>query len=189
MLCQAKECPHREDCPSGAGDIWTWVGIDADSKLAVSWHVGGRDSDEAIIFIDDLAKCLAHRIQLTSDGHKTYFDAVEGAFGADIDYAMMVKIYGQSHEGTHRDSPAECTGAIKRRIEGKPGPKHVGGAMFSRFWDVYRDIRSVIQKPDDALYILHTLIRIQLSSIRLAPDFRRKLLHSWSGCGPGKTWS
>lgn len=87
-LCQARECPHRGDCPPVAGDIWTWVGFDADSKLAVSWHAGGRD--------------------------------------------------------------------------------------------VYRDIRFVIQKPDDALYILHTLIRIQLSSIRLAPDFRRKF------CTPGR---
>jgi transposase-like protein len=75
--------------------VWTWTAIDADTKLIPSWFVGGRDSDAAIIFMDDLASRLANRVQLTSDGHKAYLEAVEGGFGADIDYAMLVKLYGR----------------------------------------------------------------------------------------------
>jgi hypothetical protein len=92
----------------------------AESKLAVSWYVGGRDSDAAMIFMDDLAKRLANRVQLTSDGHKAYLEAVEGAFGSDIDYAMLVKVYGPTPESQRRYSPAECIGAVKHRVEGNP---------------------------------------------------------------------
>src|SRR5437588_11133037 len=108
----------------GAGDVWTWTAIDAETKLIPSWFVGGRDSDAAIIFMDDLKSRLANRVQLTSDGHKAYLEAVEGAFGSDIDYAMLVKIYGQSAESEKRYSPAECIGAVKHRVEGNPDPKY-----------------------------------------------------------------
>jgi hypothetical protein len=98
-----------------------------------SWFVGGRDSDSAIIFMDDLASRLGNRVQLTSDGHRSYLEAVEGAFGSDIDYAMLVKIYGNAPEGAPgRYSPAECTGAIKTRIEGNPDPKHVSTSYVER---------------------------------------------------------
>jgi IS1 family transposase len=107
------------------GDAWLWVATDADTKLVPSWRVGGRDSDYAIAFMDDLAKRVANRIQLTSDGHRAYLEAFEGAFGADIDYAMLVKIYGAAPEGEKRYSPAECIGAVKHRIEGNPDPAHV----------------------------------------------------------------
>ena len=88
--CKQKNVPTAKKAPEDAGDIWTWVGLDADSKLAVSWHVGDRDSEAAEIFINDLAKRLSNRVQLTSDGHKPYLQAIEGAFGADIDDAMLV---------------------------------------------------------------------------------------------------
>ena len=133
-FCYAKQknVPGAKAAPAGAGDIWTWVGLDADSKLVVSWYVGGRDSDAAMIFMDDLAKRLAHRVQLTSDGHKAYLEAVEGAFGSDIDYAMLVKIYGPAPEGQRRYSPAECIGAAKHRVEGNPDPKHVSTSFAER---------------------------------------------------------
>ena len=118
--------------PEGAGHIWTWVGLNAQSKLAVSWYVGGRDSEAAMIFMDDLAKRLANRVQLTSDGHKAYLEAVEGAFGSDIDYAMLVKVYGPALEGQRRYSPAECIGAVKHRVEGNPDPKHVSTSFSER---------------------------------------------------------
>ena len=112
--------------PEGAGDAWTWTALDAESKLIVSYFVGGRDGDCAAWFIDNLAVRLANRVQLTSDGHKAYLEAVEGAFGADVDYAQLVKLYGASPESAKgRYSPAECTGAIKTPIEGKPDPKHI----------------------------------------------------------------
>jgi hypothetical protein len=95
--------------------------------------VGGRDSDAAIIFMDDLRSRLATRIQLTSDGHKAYLEAVEGAFGGDIDYGMLVKLYGQSSEGAKgRYSPAECIGAHKTPIEGNPDPKHISTSYAER---------------------------------------------------------
>jgi IS1 family transposase len=113
----------------GAGDTWTWTALDSDSKLIISWLVGGRDGEYALAFMDDVKDRLANRVQLTTDGHKAYLNAVEEAFGADIDYAMLVKQYGEP-EGKavpqeRRYSPAVCTGAKKTRIEGSPDMAHV----------------------------------------------------------------
>src|SRR6266550_2448488 len=90
VYAKQKNVAGAKKAPANAGDVWTWTAIDADTKLIPSWFVGGRDSDGAIIFMDDLASRLANRVQLTSDGHKAYLEAVEGAFGGDIDYAMLV---------------------------------------------------------------------------------------------------
>jgi IS1 family transposase len=130
--CKQKNVPTAKKAPEGAGDIWTWVGLDADTKLAASFYVGGRDSEAAMTFMDDLAKRLANRVQLTSDGHRPYLEAVEGAFGGDIDYATLVKIYGAAPEGQRRYSPAICTGAHKHRVEGNPDPKHVSTSFVER---------------------------------------------------------
>jgi IS1 family transposase len=117
----------------GAGDTWTWTAIEADTKLLITWLVGGRDSDYAIAFMDDLRDRLANRVQLTSDGHKAYLEAVEGAFGADVDYAQLVKLFGAAPESMKgRYSPAECIGAHKERIEGNPDPKHVSTSYAER---------------------------------------------------------
>ena len=134
-FCAAKQknVPNMKKPVDGAGDIWTWTAIDADSKLIVSWFVGPRDGDTAKLFIDDLASRLANRVQLTSDGLKAYLEAVEGAFGADVDYAQLVKLYGASPESAKgRYSPAECTGIIKTEIEGKPDPKHISTSYVER---------------------------------------------------------
>ncbi len=120
--------------PGGAGDTWTWTAICADTKLVMSWLVGGRDSEYAMAFMDELAQRLADRVQLTSDGRKAYLEAVEGAFGADIDYAMLIKMYGEpaGKASQRRYSPAECTGARKTRIEGNPDLKHVSTSYSQR---------------------------------------------------------
>ena len=133
-LCYAKQknVPTAKAAPEGSGDIWTCVGIDADSKLVASWYVGGRDSEAAMMFMDDLAPRLASRVQLTSDGHKPYLEAIEGAFGGDIDYAMLVKVYCPAPEGQHRYSPPQCNGARKHRVEGNPDPKHVSTSFVER---------------------------------------------------------
>ncbi len=124
---------HAKAAPDGAGDIWTWVALCADTKLAASWLVGGRDGETAKVFVADLAGRLRHRVQLTSDGHKPYLEAVEAAFGADVDYAMLVKLYGAAPESAKgRYSPAECIGARKQVIEGKPDPKHVSTSYAER---------------------------------------------------------
>jgi IS1 family transposase len=115
------------------GDTWTWTAIEADSKLIISWLVGGRDGDYAMGLMDDLRSRLANRIQLTSDGHRAYLDAVEGAFGGDIDYAMLVKLYGAASDASKgRYSPAECTSIRKTRIEGSPDPKHISTSFAER---------------------------------------------------------
>lgn len=119
--------------PDFAGDTWTWTAIDADSRMILSYFVGGRDGEAAMIFMDDLRGRLADRIQLTSDGHKAYLEAVEGAFGGDVDYAQLVKIYGAAPESAKgRYSPAECLGAKKERIEGAPDLKHVSTSYAER---------------------------------------------------------
>jgi IS1 family transposase len=117
----------------GAGDTWTWTGIDAASKLIISWLVGGRGLEYAHPFISDLRSRLANRVQLTSDGHKSYLEAVEDAFGADVDYAQLVKIYGStSQEEQRRYSPVECTGSVPHVITGDPDPKHISTSFAER---------------------------------------------------------
>ena len=117
----------------GAGDTWTWTAIEAETKLIVSWLVGGRDSEYAMAFMDDLRSRLANRVQLTSDGHRAYLEAVEGAFGGDIDYAQLVKLYGSAPESAKgRYSPGECIGARKERIEGNPDPAHISTSYAER---------------------------------------------------------
>jgi IS1 family transposase len=128
-----KNVSHTKKRVDGAGDTWTWTAIEADTKLIVSHFVGGRDGECAMWFMDDLKSRLANRVQLTSDGHSAYLEAVEGAFGGDVDYAMLIKIYGNSPEGAKgRYSPAECIGAKKERIEGNPNPKYVSTSYAER---------------------------------------------------------
>lgn len=116
----------------GIGDVWTWIAIDADSKLICSWLVGKRDTGSATAFIQDLAGRLANRAQLTTDGHKPYLTAVADGFGSDIDYAMLVKIYGSDPEGEKRYSPAVCTGCKKETRIGDPDPKHISTSYVER---------------------------------------------------------
>ena len=119
--------------PEQAGDTWTWTAIEADTKLIISYLVGGRDSEYAIWFLDDLRSRLANRVQLTSDGHKAYLEAVEGAFGSDVDYAQLVKLYGAASDSAKgRYSPAECTGIKKTAVEGKPDMRHVSTSYVER---------------------------------------------------------
>ena len=134
-FCYAKEknVPMAKAAPEQAGDLWTWTAIDADTKLVPSWFIGNRGSEDAILFMGDLAKRLTHRVQLTSDGHRAYLEAVEGAFGGDVDYAQLVKLYGAVSDSTKgRYSPAECVGAHKHRVEGNPDPKHVSTSFAER---------------------------------------------------------
>lgn len=123
-FCYAKEknVASAKAAPEGAGDVWTWTAIDRDSKMILSFEVGDRSGATAIEFMDDLCARLANRVQLTTDGHKAYLEAVEGAFGGDIDYAMLVKLYGDlgCKTAERKYSPAECTGIRKQAIEGKP---------------------------------------------------------------------
>lgn len=127
-----KNVPTAKAAPEDAGDTWTWTALDADSKLIVSWLVGGRDSEYAMAFMDDLRQRLANRVQLTTDGHRVYLNAVEEAFGDDVDYAQLVKLYGTAPEGQKRYSPAECVGARKHDVTGNPDRAHVSTSFVER---------------------------------------------------------
>ncbi|TAL09903.1 MAG: IS1 family transposase [Porticoccaceae bacterium] len=134
-FCYAKQknVESAVAAPDEAGDAWTWTALDADSKLIVSYLVGGRDSGYAKEFIGDVAARLANRVQLTTDGHKAYLEAVEGAFGGDVDYAQLVKLYGNSPESMKgRYSPAQCTGAIKTPRAGSPDFEHISTSHVER---------------------------------------------------------
>jgi IS1 family transposase len=113
--------------------VWTWTALDADSKLLVSYFVGDRSGQSAIALMDDLRSRLENRVQLTTDGHRAYLEAVEGAFGGDVDYAQLVKLYGAAPESFKgRYSPADCIGARKDAIEGNPDMKHVSTSYVER---------------------------------------------------------
>ena len=130
-----KNVARAKAAPEEAGDTWTWTALDSDSKLIVSWLVGGRDSEYAIAFMEDLRSRLANRVQLTTDGHKAYLEAVESAFGCDVDYAQLVKLYGEptGQKGHERKySPSECNGTRKRRVEGNPDPASVSTSYAER---------------------------------------------------------
>ncbi len=133
-FCYAKEKNCTAEMKAkGAGDIWTWAAIDADTKLIPCWFIGNRDASCAYHFMHDLAARLSHRVQLTTDGHSAYLSAVEDAFGCEIDYAQLVKIYGNVSEGGEvRYSPAVCMGARKAHITGKPDFKHVSTSFVER---------------------------------------------------------
>jgi len=116
----------------GWGDTWTWTAIDADTKLCVSYLVGGRDAGWATEFMQDCAKRIANRVQITTDGHRAYLEAVENAFGADIDYAQLQKIYGAVAENETRYSPARYIGCDMKVVSGNPDPKHVSTSFVER---------------------------------------------------------
>lgn len=133
-FCHAKQknVPEEKQGVFGYGDVWTWVALDADTKLAVSFLVGLRNLECATHFINDLKDRLANRIQLTTDGHKVYLEAVERNFGSEIDYAMLNKLYGQEPEQEKRYSPAKCIGADKQVIQGNPDNKAISTSFVER---------------------------------------------------------
>jgi IS1 family transposase len=186
-FCYAKEknVPRAKAAPQGAGDVWTWTAIDQDSKLILAFEVGDRSAATALEFMDDLQKRLATRVQLTTDGHKAYLSAVEEAFGADIDYAQLVKFYGEPtglKPQERKYSPNECTGSMKVWISGEPvkelvSTSHVerqnltmrmGMRRFTRLTNAFsKKIQNHLHML--ALYFVHyNFCRIH-SSLRMSP--------------------
>jgi IS1 family transposase len=133
-FCYAKDknVPATKKGDFGVGSVWTWTAIDADTKLIASWMVGSRDANAASAFMGDLSSRLRYRVQLTTDGHKPYLEAVEDAFGGNIDYAMLIKIYGDANTDEKRYSPAECTGIKIQPVVGNPNPKHISTSYVER---------------------------------------------------------
>ncbi|MGP8215067.1 MAG: IS1 family transposase [Bacteroidia bacterium] len=131
VYAKAKNVPEEKQ--GEAGDVWTWVGMDSDSKLVISWFIGNRDAESAHELMEDLATRLTKRVQLTTDGLKAYLDAVEDAFPSGIDFAQLVKLYGNTtREEARKYSPAECIGATKTPIMGAPDPDHISTSHIER---------------------------------------------------------
>lgn len=133
-FCYAKQknVPEDKQGRLGYGDVWTWTAIDADTKLVVGWLVGLRNAGDAFRLMRDLQARLANRVQMTTDGHKAYLNAVEDVFGAGIDYAMLVKLYGKEPESETRYSPAKCIAAEPHTIQGKPDPTKISTSYAER---------------------------------------------------------
>jgi IS1 family transposase len=133
-FCYSKQAnvPEDKEGQFGYGDVWTWTAIDPESKLVISWLVGLRSADWAKVFMADVAKRLANKVQLTTDGHKAYLEAVEQAFGAQVDYAMLIKLYGKEQAGESRYSPPKCIGCRRESIIGKPKRESVSTSIVER---------------------------------------------------------
>jgi IS1 family transposase len=130
---KARNVTQRKMDEESWGDVWTWVAIDADTKLVPCWLVGPRNGEAAYVFIQDLASRLKNRVQLTTDGHRPYLEAVEAAFGSEIDYAQLIKIYGKtSKKDETRYSPAECIGCEKKWIAGNPTKELISTSFVER---------------------------------------------------------
>lgn len=127
-----RNVPQDRQGEFGIGDVWTWTAICADTKLVPSFCIGTRDADTAYAFMHDLAGRLRGRIQLTTDGHAAYLNAVESAFGMDVDYAMLVKLYGTESPGEARYSPAKCKGCRRDAITGSPDAEYVSTSFVER---------------------------------------------------------
>ena len=130
---KAKNVPVDKQGQFGVGDVWTWVAIDADTKLVPSWLVGTRDGDCVAAFVNDLSRRLTHRVQITSDGLKSYLDAVEGAFGGNVDFAQLVKLYGKDESPKDsRYSPPKCVGCRPKNVTGYPDSSHISTSFVER---------------------------------------------------------
>lgn len=134
QFCYAKQknVPESKRGTFGFGDVWTWTALDSDSKLIVSWRVGGRDAGTAYDFMMDVASRIRTRVQLTTDGHRVYVNAVEDAFGADVDFAMLTKIYGSAQENETRYSPAKILSSTTEVIKGNPDPRFISTSYVER---------------------------------------------------------
>jgi IS1 family transposase len=130
--CKQRSVATAKAAPMDAGDVWTWTAIDADTKLIVTYAVGDRTLSSARLFIEDLKERLSNRVQITSDGHRAYVEAIEGAFGEDVDFAQLVKLYGPTPSPPGRYSPAQCIGARKRVRTGNPDADHISTSYVER---------------------------------------------------------
>jgi IS1 family transposase len=197
-FCSMKEknVPVEKKGLLGFGDVYTWVALDSDSKLAISWLVGRRDAQYAHAFMQDVAARLSNRVQLSTDGHHCYLEAVEAAFGRDIDYAMLIKVFGSpmGQDSERRYSPAEVTDTIKRPVTGNPKEKHISTAFverqnlsmrmgmrrFTRLTNGYSKKIENLEHAVDLHYMHYNYARIH-KTLRITPAMAAGLSdHVWS---------
>ena len=132
VYAKEKNLPKNKEGQFGYGDVWTFTAIDAESKLVPTWHIGNRNITDATIFMKDLAGRLKNKVQLTTDGHKMYLEAVENAFGCEIDFSQLIKIYGNPPEAEKKYSPAECIGTERHKITGNPNDDSISTSYVER---------------------------------------------------------
>jgi IS1 family transposase len=132
VYAKAKNVRSAKSASEIAGDVWTWTAIDADTKLIASWMIGDRSGDTAKVFVADLASRLANRVQITTDGHGAYLQAIDDAFGIDVDYAVLEKVYATPTEAQKRYSPPVCVGAKRKEITGRPEQEHISTSFVER---------------------------------------------------------
>lgn len=189
-----KNIPKKMKNKEGVGDIWTWTAICADSKLIPSWFIGNRDLETAKIFIKDLAGRLANRVQLTTDGHRPYLEAVEDAFGSDVDYSQLIKIYGNPKGEEIRYSQGECCGTKTETITGRPDPDHISTSYVERanltmrmcmrrFTRLTNGFSKKMENHGHAIalyFMFYNFVRIH-KTLRVTPAMRAKVTdHLWS---------
>jgi len=196
-FCYAKEKNVPEEKKgTGAGSVWTWIGIDADTKLILSYLCGGRDASWACKFMEDLASRVTTRIQITTDGHRAYAEAVEGAFGMDVDYAMLIKLYGapSDHPDT-RYSPAQCIGTRTGILSGSPDPEHISTSYIERqnlnlrmgvrrFTRLTNAFSKKFENHCHHVAIYHAFYnfcRVH-QTLRVTPEWKRDLRITFGGC-------
>ncbi|MGD9723830.1 MAG: IS1 family transposase [Pirellulales bacterium] len=195
-FCYAKDrnLPDEMRGEPGVGSIWTWVALDADSKLILSWRLGARDAANAHAFVGDVAERLANRVQLTSDGNRVYIDAVENHLGGMVDYAMLVKQYGQDENPERAYSPAKCLGAKKRQIDGNPDMEHVstsyverqnlnirmGNRRYTRLTNAFSKKAEMLAYSVAITFMYHNFVRVH-QSLRMTPAMKAGITrHKWT---------
>jgi len=177
-----------------AGSLWTWTAIDADSKLIVSYLCGGRDASYARLFMEDVASRLTTRVQITTDGHRAYLEAVEGAFGMEVDYAMLIKLYGTSTTPETRYSPGEVIGTETVMVQGNPDPKHISTSYVEgqnltmrmsmrRFTPLTNGFSKKVENHEHMLsiyFLYYNFVRIH-QALRVTPAMEAGLAsHAWT---------
>jgi IS1 family transposase len=192
--CKQRNIMLAKNAPEYAGDIWTWVAIDAETKLVTSWLVGDRSGETAIQFVCDLSKRLTNRIQITSDGHRAYLEAVVAGFGADVDYAQLIKLYGEVPEAQRRYSPAKIQGTKTFCCTGNPDPQHISTSYverqnltmrmsmrrFTRLTNGFSK-KAANHAPMVALHFMHYNFCRQHKSLRVSPAMAAKVTNKlWS---------
>jgi IS1 family transposase len=190
-----KNLPDRMRGEPGVGSIWTWTAMDAQTKLMIGWKLGARDAANAYAFMGDVAARLANRVQLTTDGNATYLDAVDAHFATGIDYAQLVKLYGERRgTGEQHYSPCECTGIKVKKISGKPDPDHISTSYaerqnlnirlqnrrYTRLTNAFSKKFEMLMYAVAITFFYHNFVRIH-QALRMTPALKAEVAdHKWS---------
>lgn len=195
-FCYAKEknVPDKMKGLPGVGSMWTWTAMDAQTKLIFSWKLGARDAVTGGEFMRDVASRLAHRVQLTTDGLKVYLTAVEDAFGGDIDYAQLVKLYGEETSPETQYSPGKCIGADRRPIVGEPDPSQISTSYaerqnlnirmqnrrYTRLTNAFSKKAEMLAYSIAIMFVYHNFVRIH-KTLRSTPAMKAGVTdHLWT---------